>query len=511
MFTLRNLLSHSGTRVQASQSFLFSVVDASTITRDLQWDSNPVDDGPISQPEEDPQTLETPQTTSSPSIGALLVALTASSPENPLVVDEEDCPVDFSIVSSEKSSFLPRRSLLLLALQNPIITGFVGFAVNGPRVWSDGDKRVLEIMAQLVVAVRSRPNLFQNLPPGVVGLTTRQVAELEEGDPRLRDTVDRILQLFEDLRRQSEVRDLWKSLGLAHFRERVARCVLGGIPVLMTLPAFPMKSPRASKVLGPIPDLGEVLAISRLSAFAKKVGEVHPPGCAILIASDGRVFNDIYPVTDVAVTTYHRLIEGLTDGKTVQVVGLDELFPGEENERKRDAVVTLASVDMAAILQKLRTDEHFHEIYVAFNRLLEKDSHIRKKKKKVAARHMMLRNECYSLLIRLLFPHHIRLSIHDHSGVEKIGVHLVGSNLMTPWHGVAVLTHDGTWLILRKEHAEHLACILDDALRPENAELLEKVLNGLAARVWSHFQSLPFYRTSLAAAEVKVALKTRNT
>jgi len=256
-----------------------------------------------------------------------------------------------------------------------------------------------------------------------------------------------------------------------------------------------MKCPdKTTKVIGEIPDVGDALAIANLFAFANEVKKVYPPGCNIVIVSDGRVFNDVYPVPDASVTRYHHLIKSLTDDETIQVVGLDEMFPGRDNEDKRDAVQTLAGLQMDSVVRKLEDDKHFRTIYVAFKRLLRKDSHIPQKKLPALGKTMMLRNECYSRLVKVLFPHHIRLSIHDHSGVEKVGIHLVGKSLMTPWHGVAVLQPDRTWCVMRRCRAEELGCTLEDALSPENEHIMLKEFASLDLSELTTYGKLPFYR-----------------
>lgn len=63
----------------------------------------------------------------------------------------------------------------------------------------------------------------------------------------------------------------------------------------------------------------------------------------------------------------------------------------------------------------------------------------------------MKSNDAYANLVRCLFPDHIRLSIHAHSNVEKVGITLVKmapeSDILwgTPWHNCAVLKRTGTY------------------------------------------------------------------
>lgn len=92
------------------------------------------------------------------------------------------------------------------------------------------------------------------------------------------------------------------------------------------------------------------------------------------------------------------------------------------------------------------------------------------------AKIMIVRNDSYSELIRIC------LSIHDHSSVEKISVHLVRDSIITPWQGSG-------------RTALEMGCILDDAMSPENrTEMLHWDLQSLNLTQNQFFSSLPFYR-----------------
>ena len=71
----------------------------------------------------------------------------------------------------------------------------------------------------------------------------------------------------------------------------------------------------------------------------------------------------------------------------------------------------------------------------------------------------MKSNDAYGRLVECLFPNHIRLSIHSHSNVEKVGVMMMkmtaGSDMQwgTPWHNCAVLRKNGDWELVRKNVA----------------------------------------------------------
>src|SRR5688572_15697119 len=80
--------------------------------------------------------------------------------------------------------------------------------------------------------------------------------------------------------------------------ETVARRVRQGLPLQMVLPAFPAKSPNLRKVLGPLPDKAEELALAYLQGVCDRVRAIYAPGARLTICSDGRVFSDLVGVSD---------------------------------------------------------------------------------------------------------------------------------------------------------------------------------------------------------------------
>ncbi|CAF4105089.1 unnamed protein product [Rotaria magnacalcarata] len=177
-------------------------------------------------------------------------------------------------------------SLLLVPIRNPkapsIVIGFLSFTSNVPREWTPGDMVLLEMARDLVSATLCHPDIFINLDHEIAHLSATEV------EARLSDeqhaTVDRIVVLFEKMRRQSKIKDLWVSLGMSAFKYKLARFIISNQTIAMALPAFPFKSRNTnSNVIGTLPDMGEALALANLNSFALQVSEVYPPGCKILV------------------------------------------------------------------------------------------------------------------------------------------------------------------------------------------------------------------------------------
>lgn len=71
----------------------------------------------------------------------------------------------------------------------------------------------------------------------------------------------------------------------------VTKQVAAGVPIHILLPAFPFKQDSDSVVLGPLPDLGEELALARLQGLCDDISTVYSNGAEVLICSDGLVYH----------------------------------------------------------------------------------------------------------------------------------------------------------------------------------------------------------------------------
>jgi pyoverdine/dityrosine biosynthesis protein Dit1 len=89
------------------------------------------------------------------------------------------------------------------------------------------------------------------------------------------------------------------------------------LPVDFCIPAFPWKSVnRVDKVLGPLPDLGEQLALGRLQSLCEDIQDVYPPGAFVTVTSDGLVYNDAFGVPDEEVYIYGSALRRMATAKS---------------------------------------------------------------------------------------------------------------------------------------------------------------------------------------------------
>jgi pyoverdine/dityrosine biosynthesis protein Dit1/AcrR family transcriptional regulator len=284
---------------------------------------------------------------------------------------------------------------------------------------------------------------------------------------------------------------------------RVERFISAGEPIHLLIPGFPAKSANREKTLGPLPDMGEELALRFLQSVCDSIQELYPPGARITICSDGRVFSDLVGVSDADVTAYNAAIVDLLKrlGTTmIDVFDMDEVL----SVRGPSSVVTGATDDgqlttdysslrerlcqqyaerLDALKERVRNFEQHQQLYNGIHRFLFEDQVVLQPDKsrtqvrnecKELAYHVVQRSNAWSRLIAECFPHALRLSIHPQDPhAEKIGILLTEAedNWLTPWHGVVVLDASRFKLMRRQRAAELGAVLVEREGRPSHYEM----------------------------------------
>ncbi|KAI1803606.1 Pyoverdine/dityrosine biosynthesis protein-domain-containing protein [Daldinia bambusicola] len=291
---------------------------------------------------------------------------------------------------------------------------------------------------------------------------------------------EELVSLFDTYLRYQGEDDKWRASGRDYFKERVYHFTSQGGKLELCLPAFPCKSSNADKVTGKDPDRGEELALERLHGFVEAVEAIYSAGAKLWIISDGHVFSDCIGVDDKDVDAYsQKLIKmnreiGLKRGNTDRVgfKSLVDLFELEKynspsklakigsldiptiNHHVQTRITTEAELcrrllmagcqsQKSALRARIESQEAgVLALYRGFSRFMLEDLELhpftqtmsRSKQKKLSSKvafEMIMRNQAYSNLVELLFPNHIRLSIHAHNNAgPKFGVQLFDPKLV---------------------------------------------------------------------------------
>ena len=260
----------------------------------------------------------------------------------------------------------------------------------------------------------------------------------------------------------------------------VAHAVTRGAPLELVLPAFPAKAPNLSKVLGPLPDMAERVALRSLQRLCDDLTALHPPGAHLIVASDGRVFADAVGVTDADVDRYRAALEEMmTSCGSLTFFGLRDVFPARSPSEARAALMAAYGETIEALKDEMARSQTLRALVDGVHRFMAEDlrdrepglsrSQCRKRARPVALE-VVRRSHAWGRL----FPEAVRLSIHPQPDVSpKIGVHLIDTDDIwrTPWHGAAVLTAE-RFRLMRRADAEGLgARVITAGGRPDHLRL----------------------------------------
>ncbi|KAL8715430.1 MAG: hypothetical protein Q9220_000764 [cf. Caloplaca sp. 1 TL-2023] len=255
------------------------------------------------------------------------------------------------------------------------------------------------------------------------------------------------------------------------FLEQVDTFVARRQPVLLSLPAFPFKSPnKATKVLGTLPDKGEEVALFHLQGLCLAIGDVYEPGAHVFIVSDGLVYNDILGVSDAEVWRYGQALRNMAKDNGCDRVNFLRLrnLLGEANDSEpqtEEEYLTDAPHFRSSIIERYLPQSYDPEVHIAkdpdatltyrgYIKFLETDLASRpvegepkskaqlKKIYEEIAKKMM----AFAASVAQNLAGHIRLSIHASTETSKLSMALIPqlSRLFTPWHSALVRAVDGS-------------------------------------------------------------------
>lgn len=304
----------------------------------------------------------------------------------------------------------------------------------------------------------------------------------------------KVTEVFESTIKNAARVDKWEQEGKKVFIEHVSFFTSRNITIQAVLPAFPCKSSNYEKVALMQPDMGEELALRRVIEFVQKVEQIYPPGLRFFVVSDGHVFSDCINVDDDVVDTYTNelialyekikpenfcgiLFRGLNDcfESPLKAYAMDILAQTEVDHHLKTKLDELTEVNRKILMlgcddnadlirEQIKTPGHPRLfLYRGFNRFMHEDlintpTAIKlsgKKFKKLVSQvayEMIRRNDAYLNLVELVFPFHLRLSIHAHPNTgPKFGIRLLDPetccavnhdqgeeekllHIPTPWH-----------------------------------------------------------------------------
>jgi pyoverdine/dityrosine biosynthesis protein Dit1 len=264
--------------------------------------------------------------------------------------------------------------------------------------------------------------------------------------------------------------------------DQIGAAVRVGAPLLFTLPAFPCKSPNPRKVLGHLPDLGELLSLRFLQRLCTDLTAVYEPGARMLICSDGHVFGDLIQVPDDHITEYGTALRDLVEQEgldRIDLFNLDGVYGDRGYDEKRRLLVADHGGSLDELAAEVRADERTLALYRGITRFLLEDglapaytgtkaALLRDSRRRAYG--VIQRSRAWSDLIDTHIPRSVRLSIHPQPcGTPKFGIRLldIDDSWLTPWHAAAVRVGPRVSL-MHRTNAEPLARLVLASGRPSH-------------------------------------------
>lgn len=271
---------------------------------------------------------------------------------------------------------------------------------------------------------------------------------------------------------QNDINKPWAARAM--FRTQVEKFVTRQEPVLLSLPAFPFKSPNKHvKVLGTLPDMGEEVALSHLQGLCSGIRDVYQPGADVYIVSDGLMYNDILGISDSETWRYGEALAkmatecGCSNIKFLRLpmlLGEDGNGPTTEEEYLknisyyRDNIIERylpAGFDVEAHIKKDTDSTLTYRGYIKFletdlaQRPADEEPKSKSQMKKIyeeIAKKMIVRGKAFAASIAQNIPEYVRLSIHASTETTKLSMSLLPQvgRAFTPWHSSLVRAVDGS-------------------------------------------------------------------
>ncbi|KAI1671189.1 DIT1, Pyoverdine dityrosine biosynthesis protein [Pyrenophora tritici-repentis] len=264
--------------------------------------------------------------------------------------------------------------------------------------------------------------------------------------------------------------------GTAKFLSIIDQFVLAGKRVETCLPAFPFKSAnKVYKVLGPLPDKAEELALERLNSMCARIEQIYKPGAKVTIISDGITYNDLLSISDCETWRYGEALRRMAADKKFNHLGfarMQDLLDFPLPDKLREITYVANCTNFRRLLlnkygkpnmnidQEIKSNPDTMLTYLGYRKFLESDlkyifalgedrgSNQYKRDVKYVAKEMLIRGYAFAGAIKDAFPNHLRLSIHESIGEHKVSFSLLNTNTgyTTPWHCSVAQLADGQWV-----------------------------------------------------------------
>lgn len=271
---------------------------------------------------------------------------------------------------------------------------------------------------------------------------------------------EQLLQVFEQYRMNPTPIDEYETKGKTILAEKFDKFIVNNQPIEFVMLGFPFKSTNIrDKVLGVLPDLGELLTLKNFAKFNEDIKQVYAPGIKLNMVSDGFVFNDILEVPDSHVDDYKQISMSMAKDAPIEWHDLWSFVKTREQLMENFAPSPLK------LEQDILMNPDVNFLYRGMVIFMTEETAMRsfpsnnqhQKFAKKLARDMMFRNEAYSELVRREFSNAIRLSMHPSvNNGAKYSFQLIKgkSTRYSAWHCAIAVDQQGQIVTIHRKDAE---------------------------------------------------------
>ncbi|RWA08676.1 hypothetical protein EKO27_g6417 [Xylaria grammica] len=237
-------------------------------------------------------------------------------------------------------------------------------------------------------------------------------------------------------------------------------------PIELVIPAFPFKSSnRSKKVLGPLPDEAERLSLLHLNGLCLAIKDATYCDTFLTIVSD-----DILGVSDQEVWRYGHELRQMAEKNGCRYIRFARIYdligPEHEIENLNEELYLSKVSEYRSLLEAnaprsfdvldaITNDPDISKTYKGYKKFLmsERDDRTNRSRSQTErensgiAKAMILRGKAFAETVKSKYPDSIRLSIHPSNDTNKVSITMLPQDneiVMTPWHGAAVRSLDGS-------------------------------------------------------------------
>lgn len=271
---------------------------------------------------------------------------------------------------------------------------------------------------------------------------------------------EKLLEVFQEYRMSPTPIDQYEAKGKAILADKFDHFVNRNQPIEFVMLGFPFKSTNIrDKVIGVLPDLGELLTLKNFSKFNEDIKVVYKPGIKLNMVSDGFVFNDILEVPDSRVDDYKQISMAMSKDAPIEWHDLWSFTKSREHLMENFAPTPVQ------LEQSILMNPDVNFLYRGMVIFMQEEIAMKsfpsnnqwQKAAKKLAREMMLRNEAYSALVNHEFSNAIRLSMHPSvNNGAKYSFQLIKgkSTRYSAWHCAIAVDEQGQIVTIHRKDAE---------------------------------------------------------